>query len=148
MIVHGLHNSFTSVDLSTCRPGNLSPVTWLYMEFAFCCGVWGLASQAFLCESMSIPLNFTYIIPYDCPCFARMRNSFTSVDLSTCRPVSLSTFRPVNLSTCRPVYLSTYRPVNLSTCQHVDLSTCRPIKLITCRPVNLSTCQPVDLYVL
>ena len=44
----------------------------------------------FRCESMPTPtpLNFTYILPYDCPWFARMRNSFTSVDLSTCQLVN------------------------------------------------------------
>ena len=116
-----------SVDLSTCRPVNLStcqPVTWLYIEFAFCCGlagVWGLAPKVFRCESMPIPLNLTYILPYDCPCFVCMRYSFTSVDLST---VDLSTCQPVDMSTCRPVNLSICRPVNMSTCQPVELSTC------------------------
>ena len=101
-----------TINLSTCHLVDLSPVTWLYMEFAFFCGGLGgggggLAPQAFRCESMPTPLNLTYILPYDCPCFARMRNSFTSVDLSA-----------VDLSTCRPVHLSTCQPVNLSTCQH------------------------------
>ena len=107
-----IRNFFTSVDLSTCQHVNLSPVTWLYMEFAFCCGVWGACPQAFRCESMPTPLNLTYILPYDCPCFVRMRNSFTSVDLST-----------VGLSTCQSVYLS--------TCQTVGLATCRPVNLLT-----------------
>ena len=108
------------------------------MEFAFCCGVLGgrgLAPQAFRCESMHTPLNFTYILPYNCPCFARMRDSFTSVDLSS-----------VDLSTCRHVNLSTCLPVNLSTCQPVDLSKCQPVDLSTCRHVDLSTCHPVTCY--
>ena len=80
-----------NVNLSTCHPVDMSPVTWLYMEFSFCCGgLGGLPHQAFRCESMPTPLNLTYILPYDCPCFARIRNFFTSVDVSTvCRPVDL-----------------------------------------------------------
>ena len=134
-----MHNSFTSVDLSTvdlltCQPVNLSirepvdlstcrPVTcnmaiyWVFFILLRGSGV--LAPLAFRCESMPTPLNLTYILPYDCPCFACMRNSFTSVDFST---VDLSTCRPVNLSTCRHVNLSTCQPVDVSTCQPVDLS--------------------------
>ena len=85
------------------------PVTCNMAIYGVCIllrGSWGLAPQAFRCESMPTPLNLTYILPYDCPCFARMRNSFTSVDLAT-----------IDLSTCQPV--------DLSTCQAVDLSTCR-----------------------
>ena len=67
------------------------PVTLLYMEYAFCCWEYeGLAPKAFRCESMPTPLNLTHNPSYDCPWFLRMRNSFTSVDLSTCQPVNLS----------------------------------------------------------
>ena len=106
---------FRPVDLSTFRPVNLSTChlqhgyIWSLYSVA---GVWGACPYAFRCESMPTPLNLTYILPYDCPCFARMCNSFTSVDLFT---VDLSTCRPVNLSTCRPVNLSTSQPVDLST---------------------------------
>ena len=83
------------------------PVTWLYMAYAFCRGgVWGLAPQAFHCESIPTPLNLTYVLSYDCPWFARMRIFFhlrRPVNLSTCQPVDLSTCRLVNLSTCQPV---------------------------------------------
>ena len=103
----------------------LVTVTWVYMEYSFCCG----GSGAFRCELMPTPLNFTCILHYDYPCFVRMRNSFTSVELST----------------CRLVILLTYQPDNLSTCQPVDLPTCQPVDLSIFRPVNLSTCQPVDL---
>ena len=89
------------VILSTCRPNTCNMV--LYRVCILLRVSEGLASQAFRCESMPSPLN---ILPYDCPCFARMRISFTSVDLSTCRSVDLSTCQPVNLSTCQPVDLS------------------------------------------
>ena len=115
------------VNLSTCRTVNLSSCRLVTCSMAiygfvfFCGGLGGFAPQAFRCESMPTPLNLTYILPYDCPCFARMRYSYTSVDLST---VDLSTCRPVDRSTCRPVDLTTCLPVNLSICQPVDLSTC------------------------
>ena len=99
-----MRNSFSSVDLSTVDLSTCRPVTWLYMPLYGVCillrGVWGACTQAFRCESMPTPLNLTYILPYDCACFARMHNSFTSVNLST---VYLLTCLPVSLSTCRPV---------------------------------------------
>ena len=107
------------VYLSTCQPVDLlscRPVTCNMAIYGVCILLRGsgeLAPQAFRCELMPTSINLTYIHPYDCPCFARMRNSFTSVDLST-----------VDLSTCRPIYLSTCRPVNLSTCRPVILLTC------------------------
>ena len=85
-------------------------------------------------------------------------------DLSTCRPVDLSTMSP-----CRPVDLSTYRRLStsfwLSTCRPPTLSTlstcrpatccrpklavdlltgCRPTACRPCRPVDLSTCRPLS----
>ena len=104
------------VDLSTCLPVNMStcqPVTCDMTIYGVCILLRGRGScpQAFRCESLPTPLNLTYILPYDCPCFARMRNSFTSVDLSTCLPVDLST---VDLSTCLTVNMSTCHPVDLS----------------------------------
>ena len=112
MIAHVLHACTilslpSTSQLSTCQPVYLStcrPVTCNMAIYGVCIllrGSGGLASQAFRCESMPSPLNLIYILPYDCPCFARMSNSFTSVDLST-----------VDLSTCQPI------------CQPVDLSTC------------------------
>ena len=88
------------------QPLNCQPVTCNMAIYGVCIllrGSWGLAPQAFHCESMPTPLNLTYILPYDCPCFARMRNSFTSVDLAT---IDLSTCQPVDLSSCRSVNLS------------------------------------------
>ena len=82
-------------NLSTCRPVILSTChlehgyIWSLHSVA---GVRGAWPQAFRGASMPTSLNLTYIHPYDCPCFARMRSSFTSVDLST-----------VDLSTCLPV---------------------------------------------
>ena len=104
-----------------CRPVNLSfcrPVTCNMAIYGVCIllrGSRGLAPRAFRCESKPTPLNLTYILPYDCPCFARMRNSFTSVDLST---VDLLTSRPVNMSTCQPFNLLTCQPVtsNIGVC--------------------------------
>ena len=124
------------------------PVTLLCMEYAFYC--WeseGLVPQAFRCESMPSPLNLTYNPSYDCPWSARMRNSFTYVDLSTCRRVDLPTCRSINLSTSRPVDLLTCRPVNMSSCRHVNLSTCRPVNMSICRHqhVDVSICRRVDL---
>ena len=106
MIAHGLHacailslpSTCQPVDLSTCQPATSNIA--IYGVCILLRGSWGLASQAFRCESMPTSLNLTYTLPYDCRCFARMRNSFTSVDLSTCRPVSLSTCQPVDMSTC------------------------------------------------
>ena len=46
----------------------------------------------------------------------------------------------VYLSTCLPVDLSTYLLVYLSTCLHIDLSTRPPVYPSTCWPVDLSTC--------
>ena len=93
-----MRNSFTSVDLSTVDLSTCRPVTCNMAIYGVCIllrGFVGLAPQAFRCESMPTPLNLTYSLPYDCPCFERMRNSFTSVDLSTvdCRPVNLSTYQ-------------------------------------------------------
>ena len=96
-----MRNSFSSVDLSTVDLSTCNmaiyAIIWSLHSVA---GVWGACTQAFCCESMPTPLNLTYILPYDCACFARMRNSFTSVNLST---VYLLTCLPVGLSTCRPV---------------------------------------------
>ena len=90
-----MRNSFTSVDLSTV---NLSTCNMaIYGVCILLRGSGGCPPQAFHCESMPTPLNLTYILPYDCPCFARMRYSFTSVDLST-----------VDRSTCQLVDLSTF----------------------------------------
>ena len=96
-----------SVYLSTCRHVDLStcrPVTCYMAIYGVCILLRGSGAlpQAFLCESMPTPLTLTYILPYNCPCFARMRNSFPSVDLSS---VDLSTCLSVNLSTCQPVDL-------------------------------------------
>ena len=136
--------------LSTCQPVYLStcrPVTCNMAIYGVCIllrggGGGGLEAgpQVFRCESMPTPLYLTFTLPYDCPCFARMRNSFTLPSTS-----QLSSCRPVNLSICRPVNLSTRRPVNPSTCRPINLSTCRPVNLSTCRPVNLSVCQPVNI---
>ena len=95
-----MRSSFTSVDLSTVDLSSCRPVTYNMAIYGVCIlsrGSGGLP-PGILCESMPTPLNLTYILPCDCPCFARMRNSFTSVDLST---VDLSTCRPVNLATCQ-----------------------------------------------
>ena len=145
-----MRNSFTSVDLSTCQPVTCNMAIYGVCILLRGSGGGGLAPQAFRCESMPTPLNLTYILPDDCQCFARMRNSFTSVDhstvdLSTSQPVILSTCQPVDLPTCRHVDLSICRPADLSTCRPVDMSACQPVDLSTCRPVNLSTCQPVDM---
>ena len=132
-----MRNSFTSVDLSTCV--NLSTCHlkhgYIYGVCILLRGSGGLDFQAFRCESMPTPLNLTYILRYDCPCFARMRNSFTSVDLSTCRPI--------NLSTCQPV-----------TCNMTIYGVCILLRgggvwgLSTCRPINRLTCQHFACYFL
>ena len=121
----------------------------------------GSCPQLFRCESIPSPQNLTYILPYDCPCFAPppgIPQFFHFRRPLNCLPVNLSTCRPVDLSSCRPVNMSTWQPVNLaiygvcipstsqlSTCQPVNILTCQPRLLSTCRHVNMSTWQPVNL---
>ena len=93
------------VDLSSCRPVTCNMA--IYEVCILLQGSGALAPQAFRCESMPTPLNLTYMLPYDCPCFALMRNFFTD-DLSTCKPaVDLSTCPLVDLSTFVGYYLCT-----------------------------------------
>ena len=100
-----MRNSFTSIDLSAVDLSSCRPVTCNMAIYGVCIllrGSRGLTPQAFRCESKRTPLNLTYILPYDCPCFARMHNFFTSFDLST---VDQSTCQPVDLSPVTWLYM-------------------------------------------
>ena len=68
---------------------------------------------------------------------------FGNIDLSTCRPVDLSTHRLVDLSTCRPSAIVNNKHLYMSfiCTAKIELSTCRPVDLSTCQLVDLSTCR-------
>ena len=97
--------SFPSLDLSTCLPVHLST----YPPVRLCtCGQVDTSTDLHADNLTGCACVFLSL-PSICP--------------------------PVDLSTCRPVYLSTCPPVDLSTCRLVKLPICLPVN---CRPFELS----------